>query len=214
VRGIDLRAQHGNNCVMQETLSLTDIAALATDCLTRAGVALHVARCVADEVAAGEAAADPSQGLITLLRDLKSLRYGHLRPDTTPAITLLRPGLVEVDAGHGFAGPALCEAVPHLVQAVEGQGLAAVHLRHATPAGAMHVMRSRLHAAGVSVLSAESEAGHALDDPFAGPVAASAWVLGADPKVLPVPSLPAPASAPAQDPIAVPTELVEQILAA
>ncbi len=119
------------------TLSLDEIEALAQDCLTRAGVRPAVARLVAAEVAAAEAADEGVHGLHALLRDLRLIRYGHLKPSATASLAQPWPGLMTADAGHGFATAALMHALPRLDSRVRSQGVMMLRLDQASPPGAL-----------------------------------------------------------------------------
>ncbi|WP_156945721.1 Ldh family oxidoreductase [Roseicyclus elongatus] len=121
---------------MTEALSLEDLEALATDCLTRAGVPHTVARCVSRDVVAAEARGDRAHGLEALLRDLRLIRYGRLRPTAVPDITPTAPTVLKVDARHGFAAAALDHVRSDLTGMARQSGLALLRLENASdPAG-------------------------------------------------------------------------------
>ena len=87
---------------MTQLLSLPDVRALACDCLMRAGVPDHVARAVAAEIAAAEAVGERCNGMEALLRDIRLLRYGRIHAAARSEMLRVRPGLMRIDAGHGF----------------------------------------------------------------------------------------------------------------
>lgn len=122
---------------MTQLLSLPDVYALACDCLTRAGVPDPVARAVAAEIAAAEAGGERHNGMEALLRDIRLVRYGRIHPTARPTETRPHPGLIRIDAGHGFAAPALSGATPGLAELAMAQGIAMARLHRASAPGAM-----------------------------------------------------------------------------
>ncbi|MEJ6392634.1 Ldh family oxidoreductase [Gymnodinialimonas sp. 2305UL16-5] len=131
-----------------------DLDALARDCLVRAGVPADVADIVARDVALNELDGASEGGFLGLLRDIRLLRYGRLRPQATPRIEVAAPSVLRVDAEHGFAAAALAQAVPQLIDLARGQGMAVIHLRNASEPGPMaHAMASLAEAnmAGVAL---------------------------------------------------------------
>jgi len=122
---------------MTQLLSLPDVRALACDCLMRAGVPDHVARAVAAEIAAAEAVGERCNGMEALLRDIRLLRYGRIQAAARPEMLRVRPGLMRIDAGHGFAAAALSDAMQSLADMAEAQGLAMARLERASAPGAM-----------------------------------------------------------------------------
>jgi (2R)-3-sulfolactate dehydrogenase (NADP+) len=122
---------------MTQLLSLPDVRALACDCLTRAGVPDPVARAVAAEVAAAEAAGERCHGMEALLRDIRLLRYGRILAAAHLEVTRPRPGLMRIDAGHGLAAFALSTAMPELADMAQTQGIATARLDRASAPGAM-----------------------------------------------------------------------------
>lgn len=122
---------------MDDMYDLTDLEMLARDCLTRAGVGDATAQIVARDIALSEAAGDTESGFNALLRDIRLIRYGRLYPDAEVTLTAPAPSVVGVDAGHGFAAVAVAHALPAVIEAARTQGMAMVHLTHASDPGAM-----------------------------------------------------------------------------
>lgn len=139
--------------VMTEFLSLSDLRALARDCLTRAHAPDAVARAVATEIAAAEAAGDRQNGMEALLRDLRLMRYGRLIADAAPQTTRLRPGLLQVDAAHGFAAAALSGAISELATLTQAQGIGLLRLVRASDPGGMICVSAALADRGFGVLA-------------------------------------------------------------
>jgi (2R)-3-sulfolactate dehydrogenase (NADP+) len=138
---------------MTQTLSLEDIEAFAHDCLTRAGVPPRVARPVAVEIAGAEASGERQHGLQGLLRDIRLIRYGLLTPDAPVKLHHPRPGVLVLDAGHGFAAAAVAGVVPDLAQAALSQGIAVLQLMHASAPGAMIAPLTRLAQDGLLAMA-------------------------------------------------------------
>ena len=122
---------------MTQLLSLPDVHALACDCLIRAGVPDPVARDVAAEIAAAEAAGERRHGMEALLRDIRLLRYGRIHANARPEHMHLRPSLIRIDAQHGFAAPALSGSLDSLAEMAMAQGIAMARLEQASAPGAM-----------------------------------------------------------------------------
>lgn len=142
---------------MTERLSLPDVRALAADCLVRAGVARPDAEEVAAEVEAAEAAGDRHNGMEALLRDLRLLRYGRIEPVAVPLAAHPKPGLLRLDAAHGFAAAALAGAMGTLCEMATRQGIAMLRLERASDPGRMYCTARRLAAQGLAVLMARPE---------------------------------------------------------
>ncbi|MBF9058037.1 hypothetical protein HKCCSP123_02460 [Rhodobacterales bacterium HKCCSP123] len=122
---------------MTQLLSLPDVHALACDCLTRAGVPDPVARDVAAEIAAAEAAGERHNGMEALLRDIRLLRYGRIEAGAHPIETRPYPGLIRIDAAHGFAAPAVSGAALGLAELAGSLGIAMARVHRASAPGAM-----------------------------------------------------------------------------
>ena len=158
---------------MSDVYTLSDLEALALDCLRQAGASARVARPVARDVALGEAADLGDGGFAGLLRDIRLIRYGRLDPAARPVIADRRPGVLRVDAGHGFAASALAEAMAPLRARAEAQGLAMVHLTRASPPGPMAAALTDLAEAGLAALALQPGArafGIAPGDPTVSPI--------------------------------------------
>jgi (2R)-3-sulfolactate dehydrogenase (NADP+) len=221
---------------MTQLLTLPDVRALACDCLTRAGAPDKVARAVAAEVAAAEAAGDRRHGMEALLRDLRLMRYGRILAGATPRLSRPRPGLLHLDAGHGFAAAALAGAIDDLVTLARDQGVAMLHLDHASDPGTMLCALAGLSAHGLTGIGPTTRSAipqdvivgprpaprdrQPADSPFGAPVAHEARLIALtqDGDTAPDPVGRARrenpvALAPTAE-IALPTDLLEQIVTA
>ncbi len=198
---------------MTELYDLSDLEMLARDCLTRAGVGEAEAAIVARDVALSEAAGDKDNGFAALLRDIRLVRYGRVHMDAVPKISKPAGAVLHVDAGHGLAAPALSHAMPRLIEVARAEGLALLHLTHASDPGAMAGAMADLAKAGLAgislrpqgqayavrpggepvtkfdsgtntVLSALlSKAPPPADSPVDGSVAHSGWIAALNPEV-------------------------------
>ncbi len=198
---------------MNDLYDLSDLEMLARDCLLRAGVASTGAELIARDVALSQAAGHKDCGFEALLRDIRLLRYGRIHPDATPTVSAPGPAVLNVDAGHGFAAPALARALPRLVEMALSEGLALLHLKRASDPGAMAGAMTDLAAAGLVGLSLRPEgttfairpseqritplderaettlsallslAPEAVDSPLDGPVEQSGWIVALNPKM-------------------------------
>lgn len=198
---------------MKDTYNLSDLEMLARDCLTRAGVSEAIAEIVARDTALAEAIGEADSGFSGLLRDIRLIRYGRLYPDADVTITAPAPSIVDVNAGHGFAASAVVRAVPAFLEAAQVQGVALLHLTHASDPGPMAGVMADIAAAGLAAVSVRAQgkavairphgtqvtaldtgaqsmlsallatAPPAAESPFGGKVAFSAWVTAMDPGV-------------------------------
>lgn len=113
---------------MMQRLTLDEIEALALRALAEAGAGAAQAGPVARSIRRAEADGVRSHGLMYLPVYAGHLRCGKVLGDAVPAVTQPRPGAVTVDAGHGFAHPAITAGLPALVAAARTNGVAAMTL--------------------------------------------------------------------------------------
>lgn len=138
---------------MTEMLSLADLRALARDCLTRADAPESVARAVAAEIAAAEAAGERQHGMEALLRDIRLMRYGRLHAAAQAELSQPRAGFARLDARHGFAAAALSGAMADFAKIAQAQGIALLRLDHASDPGAMICATAALSERGLAALA-------------------------------------------------------------
>ena len=133
-------------------LSLTQAHDLAVRtlarCRTNAGNAASVARALV----AAEADGLKGHGLSRLPMYAAQARNGKVDGFAVPATAHPRPGLIVVDAGHGFAYPALEAAEAALPDAARRQGVAAAAIHRSSHCGAAGQPVERLAQAGLVVL--------------------------------------------------------------
>lgn len=118
------------------TLTLAEAEALAAEALTRCGTAEPAARSVARALVAAEADGLRGHGLSRVAPYGAQVRAGKVVGDAAPRAERPRPGLLAVDAAHGFAYPAIDLALAELPGMARGQGIAAAGIRRSHHCGA------------------------------------------------------------------------------
>lgn len=109
-------------------LSLDEVKALATACLSANGCNHENAEAVADVVTAAERDGCPSHGLFRLPGYVAALRSGKVDGAATPRVERVAPGVLRVDGGGGFAPLALARGRQPLIDTAREQGVAAMAL--------------------------------------------------------------------------------------
>ncbi len=132
-----------------------DVGAL-TDLVTRAFAASGVARGNAESVARALVAAEidgqAGHGLSRVASYAGQARTGKVAGDAVPEVTRAAPGWLAVDAGHGFAYPALAAAREALVPVVREQGMAGAAIRRSHHCGQLGAQVEALAEAGLVAL--------------------------------------------------------------
>lgn len=118
-------------------MTLDEVETLALDALRRAGAAPHQAAPVARSMRRAEADGIGSVGLGYLPTYLRHLRSGRVRGDAQPRVTRPRPGVISVDAAHGFAHPAFEAGLPMLIEAARANGVAALAITRSYSIGVL-----------------------------------------------------------------------------
>ena len=95
---------------------------LATDTLVRCGTALIQAESVARALVGAEADGLKTHGLMRLLAYGEQVRAGKVVGDAVVTTARPKPGLLAIDAAHGFAYPALDTAIALLPEIAREQG--------------------------------------------------------------------------------------------
>jgi (2R)-3-sulfolactate dehydrogenase (NADP+) len=111
-------------------LSIDAARRLAAAALEASGTALESADCVARALVRAEADGQRGHGLSRVPFYAAQARAGKVNGAAVPDLSDLRPGLFRVDAGHGFAFPAIARAIPELATRAKSQGIAACAIRH------------------------------------------------------------------------------------
>ena len=131
---------------MPDTVQLT--LAEAEDLMIRAFMANSVpqiaARSVSKALVAAEAEGQAGHGFSRVADYIGQVRSGKIRAQAIPKTEKTAPGTLRTDAGHGFAYPALDEAI-ELGCALAGEmGLASVAVAHSHHCGALSVQVRRI----------------------------------------------------------------------
>lgn len=124
-------------------LSLEQAEARLTDVFTDAGASSANAASVAWALVMAEADGLKGHGLSRVPTYLAMLRSGKIDGQAVPKATRPKPGVLAIDAGHGFAYPAIDLAVAELPELARAQGIIAVPIRRSNHCGAagLHVER-------------------------------------------------------------------------
>ncbi len=111
-------------------MSLDELWGLAHDTLRAHGCAGAQAEAIADTITAAERDGAKSHGLFRIPFYVKAIRLSGARPDAEPAVSELKPAVLRVDGGYGFAPLALQRGAELLAERARSQGIAALALRN------------------------------------------------------------------------------------
>lgn len=170
--------------------SLDDIRRWTTETLIAAKVRADNATSVAAALVAAEASGQGGHGLRRIPAYTAQARAGKVDGFATPTAEAVRPGVLRIDAGLGFAYPALDLAVAKLPALARENGIAAASVFRSHHAGVMGLTVERLADQGlVALMVAHAPACMA---PWGGrrpvfgtnPVAFAAPVIGEEPMVI------------------------------
>jgi (2R)-3-sulfolactate dehydrogenase (NADP+) len=117
------------------TLSLSDAIAWVAAVFVRNGCSAGNAQSVARALVAAEADGLKGHGLSRISTYLQMVRSGKIDGTARPSSTRPRPGVLAVDAAHGFAYPAIDLAVAELPALAVEQGIAAASIRRSNHCG-------------------------------------------------------------------------------
>ncbi len=169
-----------------QILSLDDAEALIAGALATCGVRAASARSVAAALVAAEAEGQVGHGFSRLSDYAAQVRSGKVRGDAEPRLTETAQAAARIDAGHGFAYPALDRAIEWGVARAQTTGCAAMAITRSHHCGALSVQVDRIAQAGcVGLMVANS------------PVAIAPWgssvpVFGTNPIAFAAPRRDAP----------------------
>src|SRR5258707_1094453 len=134
------------------TLTLVQAEGLVVRTLTRCRTSIDNARGVARALIAAEADGLKGHGLSRTPTYAAQAKVRKVDGTFKPLATHPRPGLIAIDAGYGFAFPALELAEAELLAAARTQGLAAAAIRKSSHAGAAGHPVERLAESGLVAL--------------------------------------------------------------
>jgi (2R)-3-sulfolactate dehydrogenase (NADP+) len=133
-------------------LSLREAEELVVQALVRARTNDANARSVAHALIAVEADGLKGHGLSRVPSYAAQAKAGKVDGFAMPTFARARPGLLTIDAGNGFAFPALELAVANLPEIVRGQGVAVAGIFRSHHCGAAGHTVERLAQAGLAAL--------------------------------------------------------------
>ncbi|SHG94698.1 Ldh family oxidoreductase [Marivita hallyeonensis] len=154
--------------------------------VTRAALLAHgashiVADTMADAVRWAEARSNRICGLYYLESYCQQLGSGRVNGTVTPEVNKVRPAVIEVDAGYGFAQPAFRDALGNAVQGAQSCGLASLLVRHAHTCTALGWFTEAIARKGLIGLGVTNAS------PIVAPPGGKTRVLGTNPMSFAVP---------------------------
>lgn len=162
-------------------LEVAEIEALALRALMRAGASSLQAGPLACAISAAEAEGLSSHGLGYLATYCEHLSCGKVVGNAEPKVMQPAPGVVVVDAGNGFAHPAIAAGFARLVPVAKAQGIAQLAIRNSYNCGVLGYHTERLAADGLVAL------GFTNAPASIAPTGAKKPILGTNPWSLAVP---------------------------
>jgi len=133
-------------------LTLVEAEGLVVRTLTRCLTSVDNACSVARALIAAEADGLKGHGLSRLPLYAAQAKVRKIDGSATPTVTRPRPGLIAIDAGNGFAFPAIESAEAELRKAASAQGVVAVAIRRSGHCGAAGHPVERLANEGLATL--------------------------------------------------------------
>ena len=162
-------------------LSLDDIEATTFQALSAHGAEDWIARSVADAVRKAEAVGNRICGLYYLESYCQQLTSGRVDGRVAPVVTRPKPGVVEVDAGFGFAQPAFERGLPEAIVAARECGTASLAICHAHTCTSLGYFTSQIAQAGLIGLGLTNAS------PMVAPPGGKSRVIGTNPIAFAVP---------------------------
>lgn len=136
----------------QCTVAIADAVDLVADALRRCRTSPSNARTVAEAVVAAEADGLEGHGLIRVASYARQAKSGKVDGFAEPTLAQVAPGVVVIDAGGGFAYPALDRAVQALPGLAQRQGVAVAAIRRSHHCGVAGHPVERLAGQGLVAL--------------------------------------------------------------
>jgi (2R)-3-sulfolactate dehydrogenase (NADP+) len=135
-----------------EVLTVAAIEQLAEAALIAHGASPPAAASLARAIAAAERDGMPSHGLAYLPTYCEHLDVGKVLADAAPVLERTAPGTLVVDAGAGFAHPAIDMGFEALVPLARTQGVATLAVRNSYNCGVLGYHTERIAAHGLVAL--------------------------------------------------------------
>lgn len=133
-------------------LSLAEAETLAFDALRANGASEPAARSTARALIAAEADGQAAHGLSRVPSYALQARSGKVNGGAVPVIAHPAPGILRIDAGLGFAYPAIDVALDALIPLARAQGIAAAAIHRSHHFGQVGAHAERLAKAGLVAL--------------------------------------------------------------
>lgn len=164
-----------------KTMTLEQIRDLALRALIAAGTTEANAEPLARDIAATEASGMSSHGLFYLPIYCEHVRCGKVDGQAVPSLSKPRPAFLHVNAGTGFAHPAIDLGFKELIPMARSQGIAGLAVHESYNCGMLSTHTYRLAEAGLIGL------GFTNAPASIAPVGGSRPVLGTNPVSMAVP---------------------------
>ncbi|MEM7644979.1 MAG: Ldh family oxidoreductase [Pseudomonadota bacterium] len=132
-----------------EQIGLTEATDLIRAALIAQGVPEAAARSTAQALVAAEAEGQAGHGFSRLEDYAAQVRSGKVAADALPMVTRPFPASIHVDAGHGFAYPALDAALNAGIPVAREMGIAIMTVTRSHHCGALSVQVNRIAQAGL-----------------------------------------------------------------
>lgn len=132
--------------------SLPDLELHIASIFEANGVPRASALSVAKSLVAAEAAGQSGHGLRRVQAYVAQVRSGKVKADAVIAVNHPRPSMLSIDAGLGFAYPALDVAVDQLSALAQSQGIAAAAIHRSHHAGVLALTVERFAEKGLIAL--------------------------------------------------------------
>jgi (2R)-3-sulfolactate dehydrogenase (NADP+) len=117
------------------TLAVSDAVDWVAAIFVRNGCSPDNAQSVGRAIVAAEADGLKGHGLLRIATYLQMVRSGKIDGAATASLTRPRPGVLAIDAAHGFAYPAIELAVAELPALAAAQGIATASIRRSNHCG-------------------------------------------------------------------------------
>lgn len=136
----------------ERVLAVGEAHALIAAALTASDTSIENADAVARALVGAELVGQGGHGLRRVPAYAAQARVGKVKGHAVPRAERVRPGAVKIDAGFGFAYPALELANAQLAEMASGQGVAIAGIRRSHHAGVAGLVVEELAARGLVAL--------------------------------------------------------------
>lgn len=133
-------------------ISLSDAHVLVRETLMRCNVSSENASSVATALVAAEASGQGGHGFRRIQAYSAQARVGKVDGMTSPVMEKPAPGVLRIDAQHGFAYPAIDLMMEHLPDMARSQGIAIASIHRSHHAGVMGLTVERLAEQGLAAM--------------------------------------------------------------